>query len=171
MMVFRGFTGAPPGRPSVASPGGGDGEAGVAQTAATLTQARRDPHAWQCGAALVLQQALQPGLALLWPYTIAQACPAFPAVSGPFGLADTEDVSRCHRPLRAEEMPQGLSRQYPLANNAALEQNLENLRRNHYALIRCGSPCVTCETNVMRPQGAKRCAPSKATFPSMRSRP
>ena len=51
------------------------------------------------------------------------------------------------------------------------EQNLENLRRNHYAPIRCGSPCVTCETNVMRLQGAKRCAPSKATFPIMRSRP
>src|SRR5213594_2879107 len=49
------------------------------------------------------------------------------------------------------------------------EQNLENLRRNCYAPIRHGSPCVTSETNVMRPQGAKRCAPSKATFPSMRS--
>src|SRR5438093_9125022 len=49
------------------------------------------------------------------------------------------------------------------------KQNLENLRRNCYAPIRQGSPCVTSETNVMRPQGAKRCAPSKATFPSMRS--
>src|SRR2546423_3273492 len=51
------------------------------------------------------------------------------------------------------------------------EQNLENLRRNHYASIRRGSSCVTYEINVMRPQGAKRCAPSKATFPIMRSRP
>ena len=52
-----------------------------------------------------------------------------------------------------------------------LKQNLENLRRNHYASIRRGSSCVTYEINVMRPQGAKRCAPSKATFPIMRSRP
>ena len=51
------------------------------------------------------------------------------------------------------------------------KQNLENLRRNHYAPIRHGSPCVTYETKVMRPQGAKRCAPSKATFLIMRSRP
>jgi AAA-like domain len=53
---------------------------------------------------------------------------------------------------------------------AHLKQNLENLRRNPYALIRHGSPCVTYETKVMRPQGAKRCAPSKATFLIMRSR-
>ena len=51
------------------------------------------------------------------------------------------------------------------------KQNLENLRRNHYAPIRHGSPCVTYETKVMRRQGAKRCAPSKATFLIMRSRP
>src|SRR2546423_9398669 len=51
------------------------------------------------------------------------------------------------------------------------KQNLENLRRNHYASIRRGLSCVTYEINVMRPQGAKRCAPSKATFPIMRSRP
>ena len=57
------------------------------------------------------------------------------------------------------------------ADTLRIKQNLENLRRNHYAPIRCGSPCVTCETNVMRLQGAKRCAPSKATFPIMRSRP
>ena len=57
------------------------------------------------------------------------------------------------------------------AGDFTFKQNLENLRRNHYAPIRCGSPCVTCETNVMRLQGAKRCAPSKATFPIMRSRP
>ena len=54
---------------------------------------------------------------------------------------------------------------------AVVEQNLENLRRNRYAPIRRGSPCVTSETNIMRPQGAKRCAPSKATFPLMPSRP
>jgi hypothetical protein len=47
----------------------------------------------------------------------------------------------------------------------AVEQNLENLRRNHYA------PNVMCETNVLRSQGAKPCAPSKATFPRMRCRP
>ena len=46
-----------------------------------------------------------------------------------------------------------------------LEQNLENLRRNCYA------PNVMCETTVLRSQGAKPCAPSKATFPSMRYRP
>ena len=51
------------------------------------------------------------------------------------------------------------------------KQNLENLRRNHYAPIRHGSPCVTYETKVRRSQGAKRCVPSKATFPIMRSRP
>jgi integrase len=45
------------------------------------------------------------------------------------------------------------------------EQNLENLRRNHYA------PHGMCETNGLRSQGAKPCAPSKATFPSMRCRP
>src|SRR5262245_17168994 len=45
------------------------------------------------------------------------------------------------------------------------EQNLENLRRNHYA------PHVMYETNVCRSQGAKPCAPSKATFPRMRCRP
>jgi len=32
-----------------------------------------------------------------------------------------------------------------------LEQNLENLRRNDYAPIRHGSPCVTSETKVMAP--------------------
>ena len=51
------------------------------------------------------------------------------------------------------------------------KQNLENLRRNRYAPRRRGSPCVTSGTKVMRPQGAKRCAPSKATFPIMHSRP
>ena len=45
------------------------------------------------------------------------------------------------------------------------KQNLENLRRNHYA------PNVMCETNVLRSQGAKPCAPSQATFPRMRCRP
>jgi Tn3 transposase DDE domain len=45
------------------------------------------------------------------------------------------------------------------------KQNLENLRRNRYA------PNVMCETNVLRSQGAQPCAPSKATFPSMRCRP
>jgi peptide/nickel transport system substrate-binding protein len=45
------------------------------------------------------------------------------------------------------------------------KQNLENLRRNHYA------PNGMCETNVLRSQGAKPCAPSQATFPSMRCRP
>ena len=54
---------------------------------------------------------------------------------------------------------------------SVFQQNLENLRRNHYAPIRHGSPCVTYETKGMRPQGAKRCAPSKATFLIMRSRP
>jgi hypothetical protein len=47
----------------------------------------------------------------------------------------------------------------------AYKQNLENLRRNHYA------PNGMCETNVLRSQGAKPCAPSQATFPSMRCRP
>ena len=46
-----------------------------------------------------------------------------------------------------------------------IKQNLENLRRNHYA------PHVMCETTVIRSQGAKPCAPSKATFPSLRWRP
>jgi AAA-like domain len=48
---------------------------------------------------------------------------------------------------------------------AHLKQNLENLRRNPYA------PNGMCETNVLRSQGAKPCAPSQATFPSMRCRP
>ena len=45
------------------------------------------------------------------------------------------------------------------------EQNLENLRRTDYA------PHVRCATTVRRFQGAKPCAPSQATFPSMRWRP
>src|SRR6266699_2129400 len=69
---------------------------------------------------------------------------------------------------RARKMS-ALREYFRFLEGIGVKQNLENLRRNCYAPIRHGSPCVTSETNVMRPQGAKRCAPSKATFPSMRS--
>ena len=78
-----------------------------------------------------------------------------------------------HEPLPPEALdePFGPPPEEYLYRCPVCEQNLENLRRNHYAPLRRGSPCVTSETNVMCPQGAQRCAPSKATFPLMRSRP
>src|SRR5262245_59865220 len=55
--------------------------------------------------------------------------------------------------------------------NHKIRWNQENLRRNHYAPIRRGSPCVTAETHLRRPHGAKRCAPSQAPFPLLPARP
>ena len=42
------------------------------------------------------------------------------------------------------------------------KQNPENLRRNHFAQISSVSPSVLHRMHVIRCQGAKRCAPSKA---------
>src|SRR5215510_4830733 len=46
------------------------------------------------------------------------------------------------------------------------QQNLENLRRNPYASIRRGSPCVTHKTNVMRPKEPSDAPPQKPLSPS-----
>jgi hypothetical protein len=47
------------------------------------------------------------------------------------------------------------------------EQNLGNLRRNHFAPIRSASLSVTDGMPLSHPPGAKQCAPSKATFAMM----
>jgi hypothetical protein len=86
-------------------------------------------------------------------------------------LATSKPKLKRGRPSPKDKAARRLARKSTSIQETISEQNLENLRRNRYAPIRRGSPCVTSETNIMRPQGAKRCAPSKATFPIMPSRP
>ena len=54
-----------------------------------------------------------------------------------------------------------LNRLVEFARRWLYEQNLENLRRNHYAPIRRVSPCVTYKTNVMRPKEPSDASPQK----------
>jgi hypothetical protein len=90
---------------------------------------------------------------------------------GERGISEViEDLAQERRTLgpihaRLERMTASYVALVRMLQLARIKQNLENLRRNHYA------PNVMCETNVLRSQGAKPCAPSKATFPRMRCRP
>src|SRR5262245_23001786 len=47
------------------------------------------------------------------------------------------------------------------AEGLCKEQNLETLRRNCYAPIRCGSPCITYKTNCIRPKEPSDAPPQK----------
>jgi hypothetical protein len=78
-------------------------------------------------------------------------------ISSQITLEPPEQISFQHTVLCQTSMP--------YRNQGDNKQNLESLRRNHYA------PNVMCEMHVLRPQGAKPCAPSKAIFPLMRCGP